>query len=244
MNNLFFKNLPVYYINLKKDVERNLKTITNLKENNISTYQRIDAIKVEEGKIKYNMSLGEIGCTLSHLKAIEEFYNSDNEYAMICEDDIDLSNSKKINFNFIEICKNYKNTTFCIQTSILHRTDYSPKFKINKRTFWDFSTTSYILNKKYAKKIIEKYGTHKNLYWNNFKSKQILDYRGVIINTRPVADELVYSLYNVQAVPLFSFMDTSSNIGIGDEYINQISHSIKIFNNHWTKYKKINIGDI
>jgi GR25 family glycosyltransferase involved in LPS biosynthesis len=242
---MFFKNLPIYYINLTKDSDRNNNTINNFKKNSIKIYKRIDAISITENiNTGYTMTLNEIGCTLSHLKAIEEFYKSNNEYAMICEDDIDLSNSKRINFNFIEICKNYKNTPFCIQTSILYRLDYKPKFKINKRTFWDFSTASYIINKEYAKKIIDTYGTYKNVKWDSFNSKEVLDYRGGIINTRPVADELIYSLCSTDVVPLFSFFKTVSTVKNEREYDKQIVYSIKTFNNYWKNYKKITLKDI
>jgi Glycosyltransferase family 25 (LPS biosynthesis protein) len=242
---MFFKNLPVYYINLKKDVNRNSNTINNFKENNISMYKRIDAISITENiNTGYDMTLGEIGCTLSHLKAIEEFYKSDYKYAMICEDDIDISNSKKINFNYVELFKNIKEDSLCIQTSILHRVDYSLKFKINKRTFWDFSTASYIINKEYAKEIINTYGTYKDVKWDAFNSKKIEDYRGGIIKTRPVADELIYSINKIYTIPLFSFMVEKSNIGSGFEYYEQIVNSVRIFNNHWSKYEKITMEDI
>lgn len=44
---------------------------------------------------KREISLGEIGCYMSHVKVMKQFLNSDNEFAVILEDDIKLQNDFK-----------------------------------------------------------------------------------------------------------------------------------------------------
>ncbi len=69
---------------------------SQLQKFKISNWTRVHAIDgANDSSIKYQndfttLSSSEIGCTLSHLKAIQLAYSSDHEYALIVEDDIDL----------------------------------------------------------------------------------------------------------------------------------------------------------
>ena len=74
---------PVYWINLEKNTNRQTHMIKELNKLNVK-HLRISAIdgkKLTNINISYktveNNTLGEIGCALSHLKAIETyFYNN------------------------------------------------------------------------------------------------------------------------------------------------------------------------
>ena len=63
-------------------------------------YQRVSAYdgrgdndlsEILKGRYPDNMSSGEVGCVTSHLKAMKMFLETDAPYAMIMEDDCDLS---------------------------------------------------------------------------------------------------------------------------------------------------------
>jgi len=100
----------VLLINLDRAEERRLKMVRQLSNLGIN-YVRISAIdgknykytKNEYDELKYRRcngkknSVGEIGCYLSHHKAIEYFLNTDKKYALILEDDA------KLNRDFINI---------------------------------------------------------------------------------------------------------------------------------------------
>ncbi|MDY6459038.1 glycosyltransferase family 25 protein [Acinetobacter faecalis] len=101
--------LGVYLINLDSSTERLAQASAELKKHNIE-FERISAVdgrkldvKTYAGynSIRSNAYTGrdligaEIGCYLSHKKALETFAQSENEFALILEDDLSLVN----NFN-------------------------------------------------------------------------------------------------------------------------------------------------
>jgi len=241
--NLFFKNLPIYFINLEKRKDRLNYIVDHFSKNQVKDFYRVAAIDGNTIKNNTSLSSSELGCVLSHIKAIEDFYNSDNEFAMICEDDLNLSNSLKIKFNFLETLEHYNNDQYCLQVTVSTREEMLINFNMHRRTFWDFSTVGYIINKKYAKTILDKYSYKDLSTLNNFAAQDIIDPRGGTINTRPVADELVYSETSVMVWPVFTFENTESNININDESFRQVSHSINLFNRRWKKKNEILIDD-
>jgi GR25 family glycosyltransferase involved in LPS biosynthesis len=243
--NIFFNKLPIYYINLDDRKDRRIYIESHFEKHGIKDFTRISAV---DGSL--NNYLSDIldnpnfGCTASHIKAIETFYNSGNEYGFVCEDDIDISNVKKINFNFLDTIKLFNPEIYCLQTTVQYREDLEINFNLHKRTFWDFATTSYILNRSYAKKIIDYYKKDNLICLDNFRSRKIIDYRGGVINTSPVADELVYSLCETYTLPIFSFIESESSINNNTELINQIKRSILKFNEYWSKYYSIDIYEV
>jgi glycosyl transferase family 25 len=234
MNSLL--DFPVYYINLKKNTFRNEYMINHLTDLGIKKYYRVDAVDGSSVSPTHLMSNNETGCTMSHIKAIEYFLQSEEYFAIICEDDADLSNIANISIDDIKI-----NKLFCLQTSVICREEDQIIFSQHKRNFFEFGTSSYIINKKYAQGILDRYGSYTNVKWNNFISKIVIDPRGGNIFTRPVADELIYSLCDVDVFPIFTFKNFKSTINQGDEQYRQIKTSIEKFSVYWENRKdKIN----
>jgi GR25 family glycosyltransferase involved in LPS biosynthesis len=226
-------DIPVFYINLDTDLERNKYMKSQKYSNGLKNSVRVQAVN---GKLinngPENMSYQEIGCTLSHIKAIEYFLKTDNEFAVISEDDSDFYNIINLEINLKSLGLD-TNKDFCLQTAVLSRIDMDIDFNIHPRSFWDFGTSSYIINRTYAIKLLDFYGTHDNFKWNKFIPKEILDPRGGTVITRPVADELIYSLCDVFVYPIFSFIDFSSTINKAEEQKMQIKYSIKTFKENW-----------
>lgn len=223
----------IYYINLEKDKQRNNYILNHFKELGINKFNRVDGVYGESVKNKpEEISWSEAGCTASHLKAIQMFIDSDEDFAVICEDDVDLSNISRIGFSFkdLQITNSHP---FCMQLAVLSRIDMEINFNMHNRSFWDFGTTAYILNKTYAKYLINTYKNNDEIVWKNFMSRVVEDPRGGLINTRPVADELIYSLCDVLVYPVVSFVDFESTINNNDEQSLQIKYSINKFNDRW-----------
>lgn len=88
------------------------------------------------------LTLGAIGCSLSHISVASEFLKTDEEYCLVLEDDISIKSSMR---PIIEKFKNNK-----IGPDILH---------LNKGLFigerLPFGTQAYMMNRKAAKVIIE-----------------------------------------------------------------------------------------
>lgn len=85
--------MKIFIINLKKDTKRYDDITSQLKNNNFSNYERIDAILGKDVYKNYNTNLtpAQIGCYLSHLKAYYQIIEQDLDYAIILEDDVKLS---------------------------------------------------------------------------------------------------------------------------------------------------------
>ena len=94
-------DIPIYLISLKKDTKRRER----LKENFIESFKDMQIIEAVDAdnitskeyfnhtikyykKYKRIMSPSELGCTLSHIKTLKTFLDTDHKTALILEDDI------------------------------------------------------------------------------------------------------------------------------------------------------------
>lgn len=236
---LFLKNIPIYYINLKNRTDRNELMLNQFDKFNIKNFKRIEAIDKNNIKLFNNeMSSSEIACSSSHLIAIKEFLKSTSSFALICEDDLDISNILKLNFSFNDFSKNIVGD-YCLQTSVATREEIPLDFQIKKRSFWDFGTMSYIINRDYAEKLISNYFINNKISFDGFISREIKDPRGGTINTRPVADELIYSLCETLVVPIFTYNIVESDIGNSKEYYDQFIKNRNDFINYWSNISSV-----
>ena len=95
---------PIYVINLDRDVERMASLAGSLRSLNL-TYVRVSAVlgkEVPDWERLVDAELygarnrlpmprpGEVGCYLSHLKAMEEFLRTDAPWCVILEDDVEV----------------------------------------------------------------------------------------------------------------------------------------------------------
>jgi GR25 family glycosyltransferase involved in LPS biosynthesis len=95
------------WINLERSQTRKIYMENILSSINIDN-QRINAIDGNEMKdfnYTHNISNSEIGCLLSHIKAISSLKDINGDYFMICEDDIVLNNSKLFDKTLEDIIK-------------------------------------------------------------------------------------------------------------------------------------------
>ena len=146
-------NLCFYWINLEQDITRRNSILDQFKKYNIKNV-RIEAIagSTTKGKI--------IACTQSHIKAINTFMTTNNNFAIICEDDLSFEWIKYWNKNIDQIILNAPSDWEIIQLAIIitgsklnnefytSDTNYLPHL----RHYW--STLCYIINRKGAKKIM------------------------------------------------------------------------------------------
>jgi len=208
INNLI-SGVPIYVINLKSSKSR----YEFMKSQEIKYkihFNYIDAIDgneltdISNGKVKFfendinytnndtNVNKYELGCTLSHLKAILTSYYNNDEYALICEDDIlfdlfvinnislkEIINNAPLDWEYISLyssnCKNLN-----------HIKLYEYKSYIKDKCW---GMVCYLINRRGMKTIIDKiYNTDENILTldKNLSSK-----RKTI-----VSDGLITSLLN------------------------------------------------
>ena len=96
--------MPILYINLDRSKERKIRMEEQFKRYNIKNYKRVPAFdgrklfsdsslraKTVELPKDMKQSSGEIGCSLSHLRAAEMALEIDAPYVLVMEDDIHLT---------------------------------------------------------------------------------------------------------------------------------------------------------
>ncbi len=185
----------IYLISLKNDLQRREK----LKKQFPNTYEKLVKIDAVDGRIieskeyykyiypffvKYNriMLPAELGCSLSHIKALEFFLTTSESFALIIEDDI-IGREEDIEAIFGQIDFLDENSIlFCgCQDGLMNRYKYGykvPNSKLLKVPYsirGNFSrTAAYLVSRNIAYEIIK---FHKNTnitvadYWFDILNK-------------------------------------------------------------------------
>ena len=185
---------PVYWINLETNNNRKNYMVEELNKLNIKNF-RVDAI---DGKhIEYqeyywnhpsgfNIStkttehntLGEIGCALSHIKAIKTSFNNNDSISIIMEDDISFKLHKYWSKTLEDVVNNAPKDWDIIQLNTSNA-DELWKMSQNKPSVylkWKkeyFSCLAYIINLKGMQKVLSKYDS-KNIDTDTFVSDKII----------------------------------------------------------------------
>jgi GR25 family glycosyltransferase involved in LPS biosynthesis len=122
---------PVYYISLSDSIDRQQSFENQFLLNGIENVKMIEAY--DGRKINYciendtvdglhfeQLDSGQIAATISHLKAIIEWYNnSDSDYAIFFEDDMTIESINYWNFNWQEFVKELPKDWDVIQLSLI-----------------------------------------------------------------------------------------------------------------------------
>lgn len=150
------------------------------------------------------MSSQEIGVAVGHIEMIKYWLdNSTSEIAMFCEDDLNLENCENWNFSFGNVIPllplNWESVQFCrIRPDVIENVNLRPR---NNK---DWSVTSYILTREYAKRIISEYVNEEGKYrlWLSGDRKAI-----------PIVENLIYfpSEPNTYSFPIFTEKNTFSS---------------------------------
>ena len=195
------KGLPhIYWINLDEKEDRakymedqfDYWMVEN--QTRISAYdgREDDLSDIITGRYPSNMSSGEVGCVTSHLHAMKHWLEtSDDEYAIMMEDDCDLSVVSHWPFTWKDVVANAPHGWDCIQLAIINPASITAQ--IHRRFINDFSTACYLITRHHAEKLVR-------LHCRGDKYK--LD-QGV--KPRAVADDLIYNSGNTFAMPLFLY---------------------------------------
>jgi len=237
--NTYFKNIteiPIFYINLDRSKDRNDAIIKNISETQKlfdSKNIKLDVHRVSgvDGTKKENLNNlfvneivtvkkdTELGCLCSHLLSIKRAYEKGCNFAIICEDDIDL---KPLFYNydfFIESTKYLHNCYEIIQTYVInekgnYKSNYNNCSPFLKWHWKHWSTASYIITRPAMKRVVEyffKGDKVKNLYMNIF-----------------VADLLLYSLCDTitSSIPLCNILPVNSLIQQNYDFDSMQSNAI------------------
>ena len=146
----------IFIINLKERKDKYEKITKQLKELNITNYERFEAIKPTQWQILHNpylqalyknncFGIGVIGCKLSHAKAIELAKERKYKSILILEDDArflkDFEENLKSAIGQLELIKEWD----MLYLGANHKKKGIVQTKNLKRVFNAYTTSSYII---------------------------------------------------------------------------------------------------
>jgi hypothetical protein len=191
---------PIYCINLDDQPDRWEYMEDQFKYWQIENYTRVSAYDgrnddlghILKGRYPDQMNSGEVGCVTSHLKALRHFVeNTDDQCALIMEDDCDISTVSHWQFSWKDFFSKIPYSYDVVQLAIINPAQIS--VQIHRRFVNDFSTACYLITRRHAEKLI-----HFHVRGDKYK----LD-NGC--KPRAVADDLIYNSGNTYAIPLFLY---------------------------------------
>ena len=191
---------PIFYINIDAQTDRAQYMEEQFKYWEIENYTRISAYDGREddlsdvikGRYPDMMSSGEVGCVTSHLKAIKHWMEtSDSPYAIIMEDDCDISIVKYWNFTWQDFISRAPYAWDVIKLAIICTGNIV--VPIHNRFINDFSTACYVITRHHAEKLIR----------NHIRGDKYKLDNGV--KPRAVADDLIYNSGCTYATPIFLY---------------------------------------
>jgi GR25 family glycosyltransferase involved in LPS biosynthesis len=203
------KGLPsIYWLNLDSDTHRREYMENQFKYWEIENHTRISGYDGRDGDVcehivgtaPDNMSTNEIGCCLSHLKAIRHFYQeTDDEYCLIFEDDVMIDLVKYWNFTWKDLIANLPYDWDCVQLTTICTGNIHVclhHYFIN-----DFSAAAYLITRHHASKIIK----------NHIRGEKFKLNNGV--KPRAVSEDTIFGSGKTYSIPVLLYrLDLGSAI--------------------------------
>jgi hypothetical protein len=194
-------NIPhIYWLNLDSDTDRRQYMEQQFEYWEIKNHTRIsgydgrvdDVSLYIKGRIPDNVTQNELGCCMSHLKAIKHFYeNTKDEYCLIVEDDVSFDLVKYWNFTWNDFFSHAPYDWDCLQLTTICTGDIHVKLHI--RFINDFSAAIYLITRHHAAKVIKNHVR---------KEKYKLD-NGV--KPRAVSEDVILESGKTYTIPLFLY---------------------------------------
>jgi GR25 family glycosyltransferase involved in LPS biosynthesis len=144
---MLFTEIPVIYINLDSRPDRNQHVKNELAKVGINKPDRFKAIKLENGAL---------GCSMSHLKCIENAKQKDYPCVFICEDDIEFLDPSL----FLNQMQTFLNSNINWDVIIVAGNNMLPYTPVNNTCIKVLNcqtTTGYIVKKEYYDKLMQNY---------------------------------------------------------------------------------------
>ena len=137
----------VVYINLESRPDRKAHIESQLKSVGINNYKRFNAIKTANGAI---------GCTMSHLKCLEDAYSKGLTHLLVCEDDMMFLKPDVFIKQFNSFLTKHRSSTWDVV--LLAGNNSNPFLEIDDtciRVTRCQTTTAYLVNGAYIPTLIK-----------------------------------------------------------------------------------------
>ena len=168
------KGVPLYYINMDKSKERRYQVEKQLKALELKG-TRIRGIVGKTLPKHSSLSPSEVGCLMSHIKAIKTAYENGDTYAIIFEDDINLLLTSYWPVNLSQITNGAKGWNI-INLYPVYRFDTTEDYLRfpHKNPCW--GCVAYIINREGMKNIMEETQGENSIKIPKDRTKAVADY--------------------------------------------------------------------
>lgn len=231
---------PAYVINLKDHTHRLKNVKEQFNKYGVTNYTIIEAVDGRKSDLsekiygKYpKLKPSEIGCMMSHIKAIKHWLDtSDSEYAIIMEDDFSFDTVEYWPFDWKYVINNLPKKWDIIQLIMIkndpvkfsmHKKD---KYNVNTTMSYAWSTACYIINREYAKSFVKSHTEDDKYVLNGYRLKN------------QAADVILYNLGEAYSMPLFTHILDPKN-SINKNHQDFHSKSRNNINSWWEKNGKL-----
>ena len=191
---------PILWINLDTETDRqdhmnglfDYYGIENTRISAIDARGDNDATEFLHGRFPDLLTPGELGYTMSHLKAIKHFYyETDLDYIIICEDDIVFDTVQYWPFTWSGYLSSVPYDWDVLQCAITSTKNL--RANLHPRLINDFCAAFYVITRHHAEKIIK----------HHVKGdKYRLDQK---IKPRATSEEIIYNSGVTYSMPLFTY---------------------------------------
>lgn len=250
------RNFPtIYYLSLKDSIDRqrDLESQLSARGVNFRMIEGYDGRKVDIREqlnisgphIAPNEITSEVlSVSISHLNMIYRWYkDTDEEIGFFCEDDINFSLSDYWNFDFQDFVSELPSDWKIIQLSLITETPVNwSDMRIRRKRWNDWSCCAYIVNREYAKQIVED-------YYDEEKNEYTLDIKDTL--HQPLPENVIYpsSYKHCYVFPFFTENRDHVSTLIREtnkETIDTIQNQSSNFITNWWKENgnKINIKEL
>ena len=207
----------IYWINLDRATERRAFMEMQFRYWNIENHTRIsaydggdeadeDVCSFIKGRVPNSINRPELACCMSHLKAIRHWYeNTDDEYCIIAEDDVNLDIARYWNFTWKEFFSLLPYDWDCVQLTTICTGDIH--IKLHLKFINDFSAAFYLISRHHATKVLK----------NHIRGDKYKLDNGV--KPRAVSEDTVLESGKTYTIPLFLY-NLAFTSDIHQEHIN------------------------
>ena len=191
---------PILWINLDTETNRHehinglfdFYEIPNTRISAIDARGNNDVSDLLIGRYPELVTQGELGCTMSHLKAIKHFYfNTQLDSIIICEDDIVFDTVQYWPFTWNGFMSYVPYDWDVLQCAITSTKNL--RANLHPRLINDFCAAFYVITRHHAAKII-KHHTRGDKYR--------LDQN---LKPRATSEEIIYNTGRTYSIPLFTY---------------------------------------
>ncbi len=157
--------MKYFWINLDSAENRRNNMLKEFADNGVTDHYRVKAYPSPEKNKRYY----ENACCRSHLQAVTHFLlDTNDEYALICEDDLTFELKKYWRNSVEDVVKNAPNDWGIIQLATIIQS-IEPKFGSRELYFkWNDQKSSsclaWIIHRRCAVKLLNTYLTNNNIY--------------------------------------------------------------------------------